>query len=112
MTLFNGQKCQLHFCDEADASGMLSLQPVVSGDGRAVRLSVDCREPAGANAEHALTPLPQLPIGTSILLEATGVSSAKATPAGNRSFVMVTSEAVSIEETEALPGNEQSLKKN
>jgi hypothetical protein len=89
---------------------MLSLQPVVAGDGKAARLSSDCRELVGANAEPVLTLLLQFPNGTSVLLEVTEDSPAKTASAGSRSFIMVTSEVVSLDAAAALPGNEQILR--
>ena len=90
VTLFNDPKCQLRFDDEASECGMLSLQPVVSGDDKAVRLCTDCRELAGANAEPVLTLLLQFPNGTSVLLEVTEDSPAKTASEGSCSFIMVT----------------------
>ena len=87
---FNDPKSQLRFDDEASECGMLNLQPVVSGDGKAVRWCTDCRELAGANAEPVLTLLLQFLNRTSVLLEVMKDSPAKTASGGSCSFIMVT----------------------
>lgn len=90
MTLFNDPKSQLRFDDEASECGMLNLQPVVSGDGKAVRWCTDCRELAGANAEPVLTLRLKFLNRTSVLLEVMKDSPAKTASEGSCSFIMVT----------------------
>ena len=98
VTLFNGQKCELLFGDEASGHGRLSLQPVASSDRSVVRLSLGWQKQSMGKVGAPFSLLPQLPNGTPILLDVTGSLPAETSTTGNRTLLLVTSKVVVVEE--------------
>jgi len=108
VTLFNGQKCEFLFGDTSSGHGRLSLQPVASADRSVVRLALKCQKQTTGKVGAAFSSLPQLPSGTPILLDVTGALPSVTPTPGNRTFLLVTSDVVVVEEEEALLGIDNS----
>lgn len=105
--LFNGQTCDLNLRDAADATHRLQMQPVISADGRFLRLYMTMRDGSGtakSSAESKESSL--IGDGESVLLDVTGLVNPPGRDDGKaasgRVMLLITSNVIVPEEEEVL----------